>query len=194
MILQDFIKKAEFDPRAVHNKNTAKITQNDLDILAEATNGNCGIVLLMREHNKNAEPDLTNVAHEEIVDKCFYSATPRSVTDIMAALYSKNMSLQALAENFLSSLQITIDERDIIEKVTRKQSKNLQWQKFRKGRVTASIFKECTDKISEISDVINPSKCKTVTNKILGKIEGFKAKATEWGIANEPLALGEIEA
>ena len=88
-----FHKKAKFDPLALHHKSTAKITQNDLDILAEATNGNCGIVLLMREHNKNAEPDLTNVAHEEIVDKGFYSATPRSVADIMAALYSKNMSL-----------------------------------------------------------------------------------------------------
>ena len=63
-----FHKKAKFDPRAVHHKNTAKITLNDLDILAEATNVNCGIVLLMREHNKNAESDLTNIAHEEIVD------------------------------------------------------------------------------------------------------------------------------
>ena len=120
-----FHKKAKFDPLALHHKNTAKITQNDLDILAEATNGNCGIVLLMREHNKNAEPDLTNVAHEEIVDKGFYSATPRSVTDIMPALYSKNMSLQALAKKILTSLQITVDERDIIEKITQKQSKNL---------------------------------------------------------------------
>ena len=188
-----FCKKAKFDPRAVHHKNTAKLTQNDLEILAEATNGNFGIVLLMREHNKNAEPDLTNVAHEEIVDKCFYSATPRSVTDIMAALYSRNISLQALAEKFLSSLQITIDQRDIIEKITRKQSKNSQWQKFRKGRVTASVFKECTDKISESFNVINPSKRKTVTNKILGKIEGFKTKATEWGIANEPLALKNLK-
>ena len=99
------------------------------------------------------------------------------------------MSPQVLAEKFLSSLQITIHERDIIEKITRKQSKNSQWQKFRKGRVTASIFKECTDKISESFNIINPNKCKTTTNKILGKIEGFKTKATEWGIANEQLAL-----
>ena len=182
-----FNKKAKFDPRSVHHKNTIKITQNELEILAEATNGNRGIVLLMREHKKNAEPDLTNVAHEAIVDKWFCSATPRSVTDIMAALYNKNMSLQALAENFLSWLQITIDERDIIEKITRKQSKYSQWQKFCKGRVTASIFKECIDKISKSFNVINTSKCKTVTNKILGKIEGFKTKATEWGIANEAL-------
>ena len=135
-----FHKKAKFDPLALHHKNTAKITQNDLDILAEATNGNCGIVLLMREHNKNAEPDLINVAHEEIVDKCFYSATPRSVTDIMAALYCQNMSLQALAEKLLSLLQITVNERDIIEKITQKQSNNSRRQKFRKGRVTASYF------------------------------------------------------
>ena len=94
----------------------------------------------MREHNKNAEPDLINVAHEEIVDKCFYSATPWSVTDIMAALYCQNMSLQALAEKLLSLLQITVNERDIIEKITQKQSNNSRRQKFRKGRVTASYF------------------------------------------------------
>ena len=69
----------------MHRKNTAKITQTDLDILAEATNGNCRIVLLVKEHNKNAEPDLTNVVHEEVVDNCFN--TPRSITDIMAGCY-----------------------------------------------------------------------------------------------------------
>ena len=70
----------------------------------------------MREHNKNAEHDLTNVVHEEIIDNCF--TTPRSVTDIMAAIYIRNMSPQVLAEIFLWSLQINIHERDIIEKIT----------------------------------------------------------------------------
>ena len=116
----------------MHHKNTVKITQNNLDILAEATNGNCRIVLLMREHNKNAEPDLTNVVYEEIVDN--YFNTPRSATDIIVAIYSRNMSPQVLPETFLSSLQITIHERDIIEKNTRKQIKSSQWQKFRKER------------------------------------------------------------
>ena len=83
---------------------------------------------------------------------------------------------QALAKKILSSLQITIHERDIIEKITRKQRKNSQWQKFRKGRLTASIFKEYTDKISESFNVINPSKCRTMTNKIHGKTEGLKQK------------------
>ena len=183
-----FHKKAKFDPRAVHHKNTAKIAQNNLDILAEATNGNSGIVLRMREQYKNAEPDLTNVAHEEIVDKCFYSATPRSVTDIMAALYSRNMSLQALNENFYHRFKL-LSTKEILLRTLLESKKKSQWQKFCEGRVTASIFKECTDKIWESFNVINSIKCKTVTNKILGKIEGFKTKATEWGIANEPLAV-----
>ena len=181
------LKKIKLDPRVVHHKNTAKITQNDLDTLAKATNENCGIVLLMRKHNKNAEPDLTNVVHEKIVDDCFN--TPRLITGTMAASHSGGISLQVLAEKMLSSLQITIHERDINEKIFRKQSKNSQWEKLLKGRVNAATFKECTDKISESFNVINPNKCKKITNKILGKIEEFKTKATEWCIPNEPLPL-----
>ena len=160
MVLQDFIKKNKnkSDCRVVYHKNTTIITQKDLDILAEATIGNCGIVLPMREHNKNAELDLTNVVYEEIVDNCFN--TPRSATDIMVAIYSRNMSPQVLPETFLSSLQIAIHERDIIEKNTQKQIKSSQWQKFRKERITTSIFKESTDKISESFNVINPNKYK----------------------------------
>ena len=61
-------KKMNFDPRVVRLKNTAEITQNDLDILTEATNGNCGLVLLMRKHNINAILDLVNIVHKETVD------------------------------------------------------------------------------------------------------------------------------
>ena len=78
----------------MHHQITAKITLNYPDVLAEAPNGSCGIVSLMREHNKNAKPDLTNIVHEEIVDNCFNTLIPRSVTDIMASIYSRNTSPQ----------------------------------------------------------------------------------------------------
>ena len=68
---------------------------------------------------------------------------------------------------FLPSLQITIHGRDIIEKITHQQNKKSQWQKSHKVRVTGSIFKECTDKISESFSVINSSKFKTITSIIL---------------------------
>ena len=85
----------------------------------------------------------------KIVDKCFYSATPRSVTDIMAALYCQNMSLQALAEKFLSSLQITINERDIIEKLLKNKVTICNGKSFVKGESLHHIFKECTDKFQK---------------------------------------------
>ena len=96
----------------MHHKSNATTTQNNLDILAEKTNGNCGILLFMRENNKNAELGLTTIVHEEIVENCFNTVTHRSVIGIMVALYSRDMSSQWLAEKFLSSLCITNRERD----------------------------------------------------------------------------------
>ena len=53
----------------------------------------------------------------------------------------------------------------LLKKNTQKQIKSSQWQKFRKERITASIFKESTGKISESFNVINPNKCKKITNE-----------------------------
>ena len=115
----------------MHHKNTAKITQNDLDTLAKATNENCGIVLLMRKHNKNAEPDLTNVVHEKIVDDCFN--TPRLITGTMAASHSGGISLQVLAEKMLSSLQITSTKEILMKKSFENKAKIHNGKSFLKG-------------------------------------------------------------
>ena len=45
MVLQDFIEKPEFYRWTVLYKNTAKTPKSDLDILAKATNRNCGILV-----------------------------------------------------------------------------------------------------------------------------------------------------
>ena len=115
-----FHKKVKFDPWAVHHKNTAKITQNDVDILAKATNENCWIMLLMREHAKNAEPDLINSVHQEIVDNCFNIITSRYVTDVMAGLYSRKMSPQALAENFYHHFKLLSMKEILLKKLKSK--------------------------------------------------------------------------
>ena len=51
MDLQDFIKIPDLILGQCTAKSTARIKQIDLDILVEATNGNCGIALHMRENN-----------------------------------------------------------------------------------------------------------------------------------------------
>ena len=71
----------------------------------------------------------------------------------------------------MASNYCPVHEKDIVEKVTRKQSKKSQWQKFCEGRVTASILKERTDKISESFNVINPNKCKTITKTLKQKLQ-----------------------
>ena len=55
MDLQDFIKIPDLILGQCTIKNTARITRIDLDILAEATNGNCEIVLHMRENNNKTK-------------------------------------------------------------------------------------------------------------------------------------------
>ena len=54
--------RSKFDPRAKVDRKTNPITDNDLDILADATDGKCGIVLLMRKHNVRPNPDINDVS------------------------------------------------------------------------------------------------------------------------------------
>ena len=63
------------------------------------------------DNNENAKHDLTNIVHEEVVENCFNTIAPRSVTDIIVAICTRGMNPQGLAETFPSSLQISIHER-----------------------------------------------------------------------------------
>ena len=60
--------------------------------------------------------------------------------------------------------------------------------KIHKERLTASAFEESTNEISDSFDIINSSKCKTNTNKIFRKIEGFETKAKQSSITKKSLA------
>ena len=60
--------RSTFDPRALDDKKPLILTETDLDNLAETTNGNCVLVLLMRHHNVQPQPDLELLSHEETVE------------------------------------------------------------------------------------------------------------------------------
>ena len=60
--------------------------------------------------------------------------------------------------------------------------------KIHKERLTASAFEESTNEISDSFDIINSSNCKTNTNKIFRKIEGFETKAKQSSITKKSLA------
>ena len=66
--------------------------------------------------------------------------------------------------------------------------------KIHKERLTASTFEESTNEISDSFGIINSSKCKTNTNKIFRKIEGFETKARQSNITKKSLACNLINA
>ena len=64
-ILQEKNKTAcysKFDPKAKVDRKTNPVTENDLDILADATDSKCSIVLLMRNNNVKPNPDINDVS------------------------------------------------------------------------------------------------------------------------------------
>ena len=58
--------RSKFDPRAKVDRKTNAIT-GDLDILADATDGKCGIVLLIRKHNVRPNLDINEVKTKNIL-------------------------------------------------------------------------------------------------------------------------------
>lgn len=80
-------------------------------------------------------------------------------------------------------VSVTESVAETIEMVTRGQSDNKDWYRYRAGRVTASRLKDvcCTD-----SEKPSMSLLKGICYPLESR---FKSHATEWGIKNEPVAL-----
>ena len=91
--------------------------------------------------------------------------------------------LQTMAE----SVDLTISDTDIenIEMMTRGQSSCKEWFQYRAGRITASKLKAvCSTNIDKPSVSLLKAIC-------YAQDKTFKTAATEWGIANEKVALGK---
>ena len=171
-----------FDPQALDGKKPLILTETDLDNLKEVTNGNCGLVLPVRYHNFQPQPDLELFSHEEAVES-EQKITYESVSDVLA-----NLDANFEKSTFLEKISITKEQVQHIEIITRNQSNNSLWYKFRQGRISASMFKGAVCKVSDDQKTFNSLKLKTITKKICEPKEfDFKSKATEWGITNEPI-------
>ena len=77
------ICRSKFDPRAKVDRKTNPITDNDLDISADATDGKCGIVLLMRKHNVRPNPDINDVSACIEITTTEHTETPKSIYDLV---------------------------------------------------------------------------------------------------------------
>ena len=70
-----------FDPWALDDRKPHILAETDLDALAEGNIGNYGLVLVIRHHNVQPQPDLQLPSHEEAVES-EQKITYESVSDI----------------------------------------------------------------------------------------------------------------
>lgn len=98
----------------------------------------------------------------------------------------ENFNLEQLREVDID-FNITEEERNNVEKITLEQSKNLEWFKFRKGRITASNFKRVCHtslEVPSLSLLKSICYCEKVS---------FQIKAMSYGLNHEEIALKEYE-
>ena len=77
--------RSRFDPRAEVNRITNAIPDNYLDILADATDGKCRIVLLKKKHNVRPNPDITEVSS-------YTEITTTEHTEAQKSIYNLNIN------------------------------------------------------------------------------------------------------
>ena len=174
-------KQSDFEPRLPKNRTVLPLSESEVDILADITNGNSGIVCLLRKPAPQSEWvfNLDNPIREEVVTTSQHIKLPKSL---------KNLPLDKIEsfEQFCHEIQLNQDQVELIEEQTRNQSENELWFDFRAYRITASKFKDAVDKVTDNMVIKNPDKCKTFISKVCHYNSTFTSKPTEWGITNEP--------
>ncbi|KAK4014746.1 hypothetical protein OUZ56_027255 [Daphnia magna] len=107
----------------------------------------------------------------------------------MSSLFSlelkgKPMNVLLLeSERYFHKYSVSEEQVSSIEQLTRKQSKSENWNKYRRGRVTASMVKSVVS-----TKIDNPAKT-TVMKSCYPMINTFTTEATKWGVQNEKKAL-----
>ena len=148
--------------------------ENDVDKLAYVTNGNCGIVMLMRrKHKGNEIVEIESSKHIEqplTIKQTFETYGKRSFND------------------FVEKINVTVEQQNIIQEQTAKQSSENSWFEYRCDRITASKFKDSVVKVNADYSIINPGKSRALLSKICGYYPRYESKACKWGISNEAVA------
>ena len=174
--------RGNYDARQVEHRITEPLQPSEIDQLATLTNGNCGLVMLLRKPSNSVE-NLTQMVGEFIeVSSSVHVDIPKTIKEI--ASNNKNCSFS----KFTELLQVSKEQQEFVQTLTSKQSDSSEWFLHREDRITASIFKDCVMKINENLEVINPTKCRTVISKVCRYYPNISSKATNWGINNESAA------
>ena len=134
-------KQSDFEPRLPNDRTVLPLSESEVDILADITNGNSGIVCLLRKPAPQSEWvfNLDNPICEEVVTTSQHIELPKSL----------QLDKIESFEQFCNEIQLNQDQVVLIEEQTRNQSENELWFDFRAYRITASKFKDAVDKVTD---------------------------------------------
>ena len=93
---------SNFNPRVKVDRKTNPITDNDLHILADATDRRCEIVMLMRKHNVRPNSDINDVSSCIEVTTIEHTETPKSIYDLVDEYKYLNSNLEEYNHDFIS--------------------------------------------------------------------------------------------
>lgn len=174
--------RSEFDPRPVSIRDTRALSQFNLDSLANATNGDCGILAnFIRETDPfRQEPNLADVESTEEVET---SIPPLTVDKACSELLRCGIKLTPDA--MINSLAVSLHQQTVVSIETKNQAQSTAWHQHRHGRITASIAGECANAVTEDGKVQGHSQIARIFN-YYGK---FVSPATEWGKTMENIAI-----
>ena len=96
-------KRSSFDPRLLKDRTSAPLSSYDIDVLAEITNGNSGIVRLLQKPALRSEWLHDTIINEEVVSTSEHIALPPKLKDL-------SMDKIETFSEFLVAIKITHEQ------------------------------------------------------------------------------------
>ena len=115
------------------------MTDNNLDILADATDGKYGIVLLMRKHNVRPNPDINEISSCIGVITTEHTETPKSIYDLVDEYKHLNSNWEEYDHDFISFLKLDKSQAAYICEQIKNQRNCDDWYKYRQENYSISF-------------------------------------------------------
>ena len=133
-------KQSVFDPRALIHRSPMMWMTEDWLKLADATEGNCGILLYEVNNGSHCSPDINHVVREELVETTDHVTELLTLPALAASVNERypDQNVDAKCKIFLDELHISPEQSCLLSQITAGQANNEAWNKHRIGRITSS--------------------------------------------------------
>lgn len=123
------LQRNVFDPRALHHGSPMVWSAQDWLKLADATDGNCGILLYKFRGDTCSYPDINHVIREELVKIADHIEEPPSLPELAAIVNERYPEevIDSKSKMFLSELHISHQQSHLLSQITKGQVSNETW-------------------------------------------------------------------